>query len=62
MFNKTMKLILLPAVAAVVVACGGGGTASNTSLSGLVALGAAMPYTTVKVVDANGTLRHNSLA
>lgn len=51
-----MKLILLPAVAAVAVACGGGGTASNTSLTGLVALGAAMPYTTVKVVDANGTV------
>jgi hypothetical protein len=38
------------------VACGGGGGASTTSLSGLVALGSAMPYTTVKVVDANGTV------
>ena len=58
MFNKIMKLILLPAVAAVAVACGGGGggTASNTSLSGRVALGAAMPFTTVKVVDVNGTV------
>ena len=55
MFKKTMKWMLLPAVTAVVVACGGGG-ASTTSLSGLVALGAAMPYTTVKVVDANGTV------
>ena len=58
MFKKTVKLLLLPTVAAMVVACGGGGggTASTPSLSGLVALGAAMPYTTVKVVDANGTV------
>ena len=57
MLKQTMRLVLLPAAAAVLVACGGGGggSATTTSLSGLVALGAAMPYTTVKVVDANGT-------
>ena len=50
-----MRVVLLPAAAAVLVACGGGGGAPNTtSLSGRVALGAAMPFTQVKVVDANG--------
>ena len=69
MLKRTLRLVLLPAAAAVLVACGGGGSGpvsnlggdggglvSATSLSGLVALGAAMPYTTVKVVDGNGTV------
>jgi hypothetical protein len=56
MLKQTLRLVLLPAAAAVMVACGGGGGApSTTSLSGRVALGAAMPFTEVKVVDANGT-------
>lgn len=66
MFKQTMKWALLPAAAAVLVACGGGGGSVagvdggggqiSTTLTGLVAVGAALPYTTVKVVDANGTV------
>ena len=51
---------LLPAAAALLVACGGGGGgggATASSVSGIVAVGAALPNAAVVLIDAQGTTR-----
>lgn len=57
MFKKTVKWALLPAVAAVLVACGGGGGgvgAVSTVISGTAATGAPIANAKVYVVDSLG--------
>lgn len=56
MLKQIIKLVLLPAAIVGLVACGGGGGTKSTSLTGTVAVGAALPYTFVKIVDAEGTV------
>lgn len=56
MLKQIIKLLLLPAAIVGLVACGGGGGTKSTSLTGTVAVGAALPYTFVKIVDAEGTV------
>jgi hypothetical protein len=58
MFKKTMRLMLLPTVASVLIACGGGGGSGlgPLSISGTAAVGAPLAGATVKVYDATGAL------
>jgi hypothetical protein len=53
MFNKTMRWMLLPAAAAVLLACGGGEKVA-TSLSGTAATGAPISNAKVYVIDSLG--------
>ena len=54
MFQKLTKIVLLPAVAAVLVACGGGGGTPLTVLSGTAATGAPIANAKVYVLDSLG--------
>ena len=59
MFKQAMKLTLLPAALAVLVACGGGGGGGGTAqsdftLTGVAATGAAFVGATVTVKDSTG--------
>jgi hypothetical protein len=54
MLKQAMRLVLLPAAVAVLVACGGGSTASNTVLDGTVAMGAPISGARVQARDVNG--------
>lgn len=61
MLKQKMRLMLLPAVAAVLVACGGGGGGGGTassplSISGTAAMGAPLAGANVQVYDATGTI------
>ena len=53
MLRKTINRVLLPISLAILAACGGGGGGggNTSSLTGVVAVGAALPYTAVKIVD-----------
>jgi hypothetical protein len=57
MFQKLTKIVLLPAVAAVLVACGGGGGGGPVTLTGVAAYGAPYPFgSKLTVRDAKGTV------
>ncbi len=64
MGKSVFQWVLLPAAAVVLVACGGGGGTGgglgsvSTQLTGVVAVGAALPYTSVKIVDADGVVSY----
>ena len=60
MLKQAMRWMMLPAAAAVLVACGGSGSVSQTptnSLSGIVAVGAALPSASIVLRDALGNTR-----
>ena len=59
MLNKTIRLLMLPAAAAVLVACGGSGggsVASPSILSGTAAVGAPIEGAGITVFDAVGSV------
>lgn len=58
MLTKTMRMLLLPTVASVLVACGGGsGSGSAPSLSGVAAIGAPLTGAAITLTDSRGTQR-----
>lgn len=58
MLKKKIRLFLLPTMAAVLVACGGGGSTASgpVTVSGTAAVGAPLSGATVQVFDATATM------